>query len=56
MFICPQRLLHGMCALKERQNSFKYTPSVHHCGSVSSMHACHAAGPGSIPGWDKFPG
>ena len=21
-----------------------------------SMCACHAAGPGSIPGWDKFPG
>ena len=30
--------------------------SVHHCGSSGSMCACHAAGPGSIPGRDKFPG
>ena len=29
---------------------------VHSCGSGGSMPACHAAGPGSIPGRDKFPG
>ena len=30
--------------------------SVHRCGSGGSMRACHAAGPGSISGRDKFPG
>ena len=30
--------------------------SVHRCGASGSMRACHAAGPGSIPGRDKFPG
>ena len=25
-------------------------------GSGGSMRACHAAGPGLIPGWDEFPG
>ena len=29
---------------------------VHRCGTGVSMRACHAAGPGSIPGRDKFPG
>ena len=29
---------------------------VYRCGLGSSMRACHAAGPGSIPGRDKFPG
>ena len=29
---------------------------VHRCGASGSMRACHAAGPGSIPGKDKFPG
>ena len=29
---------------------------VHSCGPGGGMHACHAAGPGSIPGRDKFPG
>ena len=29
---------------------------VHRCGPGGSMHACHAAGPGSIPSRDKFPG
>ena len=29
---------------------------VHRCGPAGSMRACHAAGPGSIPGRDKFPG
>ena len=31
-------------------------PKVHRCGPGSSMRACHAAGPGSIPGRDRFPG
>ena len=30
--------------------------TVHRCGAVGTMRACHAAGPGSIPGRDKFPG
>ena len=29
---------------------------VHRCETDGSMRACHAAGPGSIPGRDKFPG
>ena len=29
---------------------------VHRCGTSGSMRACHAAGPGSIPGRDNFPG
>ena len=29
---------------------------VHCCGSGDSMRACHATGPGSIPGRDKFSG
>ena len=29
---------------------------VHCCGTGGSMCACQAAGLGSIPGWDKFPG
>ena len=29
---------------------------VHRCGPGGSMRACHAAGPGSIPGRDRFPG
>ena len=29
---------------------------VHRCGTGGSMRACHAVGPGSIPGRDKFPG
>ena len=29
---------------------------VHRCGTGGSMRACQAAGPGSIPGRDKFPG
>ena len=31
-------------------------PNVHLCGPGGSMRASHAAGPGSIPGRDKFPG
>ena len=29
---------------------------VRHCGPGGRMRACHAAGPGSIPGRDKFSG
>ena len=29
---------------------------VHRCGPGGSMRACHAVGPGSIPGRDRFPG
>ena len=31
------------------------TRRVNPCGASGSMRACHAAGPGSIPGRDKFP-
>ena len=31
-------------------------PFVHRCGASGSMRACHAAGPASIPGRDRFPG
>ena len=34
----------------------KYIRMVHCCGVEGSMHACHAVGPGSIPGRDKCPG
>ena len=30
--------------------------TVPRCGASGSMRACHAAGPDSIPGRDKFPG
>ena len=30
--------------------------NVHRCGAGGSLRACHAAGPGSIPGRDKFAG
>ena len=30
--------------------------NVHRCETSGSMRACHAAGPGSIPGRDRFPG
>ena len=29
---------------------------IHRCGPGGSMRACHAAGPDSIPGRDRFPG
>ena len=29
---------------------------VHRCGTSGCMRACHAAGPGSVPGREKFPG
>ena len=28
---------------------------IHRCGPAGSMRSCHVAGPGSIPGRDKFP-
>ena len=37
-------------------NYYYYYYYVHCCGASGSMRACHAAGPGSIPGRDKFPG
>ena len=33
-----------------------FNKKAHRCGPGGSMLACHAAGPGSIPGRDKFPG
>ena len=49
-------------AMQEVHDSSGVTPcivmknDVHRCGASGSMHACHAAGLGSIPGRDKFPG
>ena len=36
--------------------SVKDLTLVHRCGPGGSMRACHAAGPGSNPGRNKFPG
>ena len=33
-----------------------WTVLAHRCGASGSMRACHAAGPGLIPGRDRFPG
>ena len=33
-----------------------YLLQIHRCGASGSMRACHAAGPGSILGRDRFPG
>ena len=38
------------------KNLSQDTYPVHRCGTSGSMRACHAAGPGSIPGRDKFTG
>ena len=38
------------------QNRKIVTINVHRCGTGGGMLACYAAGPGSIPGRDKFPG
>ena len=35
---------------------FVTVPPIHRCWPGGSMRACHAAGPGSIPGREKFPG
>ena len=56
--------IHESLGLKlEGERSFflgRYTclssPNVHRYGTGGSMRACHVAGPGSIPGRDKFPG
>ena len=36
--------------------NFNNKSGVHRCGTGGSMCACHAAGPGSIPGRNRFPG
>ena len=44
--------------LPEREGRETISPfqGVHRCGPGGSMRSCHAAGPGSILGRDKFPG
>ena len=42
-------------SLKIRNFHIFISQSVHRCGAGGSMGACHATGPGSIPGRDKFP-
>ena len=40
-----------------RKNLHQYVYlTAHRCGASGSKRACHAASPGSIPGWDRFPG
>ena len=46
------RLLHSGGQLSYT----KYEMDVHRCGTGGRICACHAAGPDSIPGRDKFPG
>ena len=65
---CPKKTMTTLSILCRTANwsSFMKEPlsrkarfgccGVHRCGSGGSMRACHAAGPGSIPGRDKFPG
>ena len=43
-------------AMKGLENEAPPHSPVHRYGTSGSMRACHAAGPGSIPGRDKFPG
>ena len=49
--LCLYKTLHKKGLLDVYPNI-----GVHRCGASGSMRACHAAGPGSIPGRDKFPG
>ena len=45
------------CCIFFQQCSLRNTDLfVNCCGASGSMRACHAAGPGSIPSQDKFPG
>ena len=39
-----------------KRNAIISKDQVHRCGPGGIMRACHAAGPGSIPGRDRFPG
>ena len=42
---------------EKHSSLFTFRPTiVHRCGTSGSMRACHTAGPGSNPGWDKFSG
>ena len=43
--------LNRMCQIWSQNKGLYFQPYV-----VHRMRACHAAGPGSIPGRDKFPG
>ena len=50
-------VLHSLCGQKKYVYDPELIPSaVHRCGESGSMRACHAVGPGSIPGRDRFPG
>ena len=51
VFLC--KLGHQGCSSAQRQ---VFHRKFRNRGTGSSMRACHAAGPGSIPGRDKFPG
>ena len=49
----------GVCSLlfePEYYFKLRLCMKVHRCGASGSIHACHAEGPGSIPGRDRFPG
>ena len=49
-------LSHSFLGTMLQQRLYKTNTIVHRCGASGSMRACHAAGLGSIPGRDKFPG
>ena len=53
-----KRALAGPLAKKElpAEGCSRRNGKVHRCEASGSMRACHAAGPGSIPGRDRFPG
>ena len=58
-----RRVKATMLALDHSGGQELYQPSsyftnklVHRCGAGGSMRVCHASGPGSIPGRNKFPG
>ena len=46
----------GVRSIEHKASYFIFFMCVHRCGAGGSMHVCHAAGLGSIPGRDKFPG
>ena len=51
-----QLILQSFFCFSSVTGSSLMSPGIHRYGASGSMHACHAAGPGSISGWDKFPG
>ena len=58
-FLLKGRLRNQSCSFTRDDTCFRdlcLQLQIHRCGAGGSMHAYHAAGPGSISGRDKFPG